>query len=294
MTVGNFLRMCPGWHETCSISVNPLESILNIWIEIRSGEADSRDLRVERCGEETRLCASCTALVQAPLSMLSATGDLLVALQVIFSRYDAEPNLLCKALQKFENFLNSKGEDEEYEQETIAVLKQIKRARNSSQWIGKEARLFHRNVLRFLDFVQIGIVISSSMGIESGTGNRIESRALARNARERFWIATRRFWAVFTDMTHHTGLRALVNPVLSATEKRARNELTPLPAPAASTAKRTPEAHLTNAQQCASFPALSGSMESLNAVEWENDGHTLHPTVNLYASIEAPPPWLQP
>ncbi|KAJ0170066.1 hypothetical protein K1T71_014672 [Dendrolimus kikuchii] len=105
-------------------------------------------INTDRCCDEAMLCASCVSLIQAPDGRVNP-NDMLIALEVMFSRNDVEPKMLIKCLQKLESYIdmNTENSDRKHLSKVINLVEKLRLRRDL---VGKDARVLQRDVEMFL------------------------------------------------------------------------------------------------------------------------------------------------
>ncbi|KAL4720411.1 hypothetical protein ACJJTC_010660 [Scirpophaga incertulas] len=104
-------------------------------------------IRLDKCANEAVLCESCVLLLHADETVV-AIDNVLHAMEILFTRKDAEPKILSKALKRFENLLNqTKDIDSQRFDYIIHLVEKLLTVKDANN---KDSRILHRDVIIFL------------------------------------------------------------------------------------------------------------------------------------------------
>ncbi|XP_059056606.1 uncharacterized protein LOC131850411 [Achroia grisella] len=104
-----------------------------------------KGIEITRCKDEATLCASCLLL----LRVQADAAQVLLALQVIFSRTDVEWKTFQLSLKKFEDLIVYEGERLD-EERVYKVIRLVDKLRGRIDLSAKDGRVLHRQIVMFL------------------------------------------------------------------------------------------------------------------------------------------------
>ncbi|XP_063371634.1 uncharacterized protein LOC134659857 [Cydia amplana] len=120
---------------------------LNAAKTLLAGASDLyKSIRLHRCRDEATLHAACLALVQAPDDADADAGEMMTALQIIFSS-DVEPKIHVEGLNKFD-YLLTKGKSSDAD--IRDALRSVEKLRARGDRADRDVRILHREITIFL------------------------------------------------------------------------------------------------------------------------------------------------
>ncbi|KAM3955301.1 LOW QUALITY PROTEIN: uncharacterized protein ACR2FA_010820, partial [Aphomia sociella] len=104
-----------------------------------------KGIEISRCKDEATLCAACLLLIRVQ----AEPGQLLLALQIIFSRNDVDMKTLQLSMEKLE-YLITNERDRLDETRVDEVLRLVDKLRTRIDLTNKDGRILHRRIVMFI------------------------------------------------------------------------------------------------------------------------------------------------
>ncbi|XP_063391030.1 uncharacterized protein LOC134676568 [Cydia fagiglandana] len=120
---------------------------LNAAKALLAGASDLyKSIRLHRCRDEATLHAACLALIQSPEDVDIEAGEMLTALQMIFSS-DVDPKIHTEALKKFDYLL---AKERSPDVDIRDVIRSLEKLRARGDRTDRDVRILHREITMFL------------------------------------------------------------------------------------------------------------------------------------------------